>query len=321
MMQLIVAGKDLSEVVEKITWSGDVKQVARKLSFTIVQKDSDKHLPKVKLSEGDEVLLQDDSGEVLFGGILFEIEKSVAGNTVAYLAFDLMFYINNSEISRVWNDTPENIVKSICTELDIPLGAAAQTGIPIYMPCLGKKAYSAIMMAYTAAGKQNGKKYIPLLRNINKLYVIEKGKYCGVVLDGGYNLRDATYKTSLQHLVNRVLITDKDGTVTQTVEDTASRQRYGTVQRIYKQEDGKDPQSEAEALMQGIEQSGGVTALSDTRAVAGYSVAVQEPTSGLYGCFVVESDTHTFENGIATMQLTLAFENIMDEHEIEKTNS
>lgn len=321
MIQLIVGNKDLSEVVEKITWSGDTKQVSRKLAFTIAQKDSDHYMPKVTLSEGDEVLLQDESGRVLFGGILFDIDKSAVANTVSYLAFDLMFYINNSDISKVFNAKPETIAAEVCTELGISFGGAATTGLTVYIPCLGKKAYEAIMMAYTAASKQNGKRYIPLMKNVNQLFVIEKGVYSGVVLDGGYNLTESSYKTSLQQLVNKVLITDKSGNVVSTVEDAASQQKYGTVQKVYKQEDGKDAQGEAKALLQTIEQSGSVTALGDVRAVSGYSVAVQEPISGLYGEFFVEADTHTFENGMDTMQLTLAFSNMMDEKETEKAET
>jgi len=45
---------------------------------------------------------------------------------------------------------------------------------------------------------------------------------------------------------------------------------------------------------------------------------VQDEVSGLYGQFYIESDTHTFTNGKAQMDLTLAFENLMDEEEIEK---
>ena len=38
-------------------------------------------------------------------------------------------------------------------------------------------------------------------------------------------------------------------------------------------------------------------------------------TTGLYGKFYIESDTHTFEDGKEMMQLTLAFSNMMDEKE------
>lgn len=36
-MKLLTGGKDISQVIEKITWSGDTAQVARKVSFTIAK--------------------------------------------------------------------------------------------------------------------------------------------------------------------------------------------------------------------------------------------------------------------------------------------
>lgn len=317
--ELTVGGRDLSQLVEKVTWSGDTKQVARTLVFTVATRASDRFLPKVTINEGDKVLFKED-GRTLFGGPVFDIEKDAAGNVTTYTALDLMFYINNSEINKVFDDTPEAITAWICAHLGVPFGSAASTGIKVYLPCLGKKAYEAIMAAYTSASHQNGKKYIPLIQNATQVSVIEKGELCGVVLEGGYNLTGATYKTSLQNLVNRVLITDKAGNQTGVVEDAAARAKYGTVQRVYQQEDGKDANIEAKALLQTLEQSGAVTAVSDTRAVSGYAIAVQEPITGLYGKFYIESDTHTFADGKEEMQLTLAFSNMMDEKEIENTN-
>ena len=143
----------------------------------------------------------------------------------------------------------------------MPLGSAAKTGISVYMPCLSKKAYEAIMAAYTAASRRNGNKYIPLMQR-DRLQVIVKGTYCGVVLDGSYNLTEATYKSSLQQLVNRVIVTDKDGKTVDTVQDAASRRKYGTVQRVYKQQDDVDNAAEARALLNGLERSGSVTTLA-----------------------------------------------------------
>ena len=313
--QLTAGGKDLSQLVEKVTWSGDSKQVARKLTFSIATRSTDRFLPKVTINEGDSVLFR-DGDRTLFGGPVFDIEKSASGNLTTYTAFDLMFYINNSDISKIFDDTPEAITAWICSHLSVPFGSAAPTGIKVYLPWLGKKAYEAIMAAYTTASRQNGKKYIPLMQNVNQVCVIEKGALCGVVLDGGYNLTEATYKTSLQKLVDRVIVTDKNGNQTSVVEDAGAQSKYGVVQRVYKQEEGKDAASEAKALLHIMDQSATVTATSDTRAVSGYAIAVQEATTGLYGKFYIESDTHTFENGKEMMQLTLAFSNMMDEKEV-----
>lgn len=313
----LVAGKyDISKLADKITWSGDTKQVARELSFAVPRMESDKQLPKAAINEGDPVTLQVD-GKELFYGVVMDIERNVSSYTVSYTAFDLLWYVNQSDVNHVYSGTPESITARICEELGVPLGSAAKTGISVYMPCLEKKAYEAIMAAYTAASRRNGKKYIPLMRR-DKLQVIVKGTYCGVVLDGSYNLTEATYKSSLQQLVNRVIVTDKDGKTVDTVQDAASRRKYGTVQRVYKQQDDADNAAEARALLKGLERSGSVTALGDVRAVSGYSVAVQEPVSGLYGKFYIESDTHTWETGKYSMQLTLAFSNLMDVYEIDK---
>lgn len=320
-MKLLTGGKDISELVESISWSGDTKQVARKINFTIAKNSKDVSFPKVVINEGDEIIMRNDSNENIFGGIIFDIDKTASSNVVTYLAFDLMFYVNNSDVSKVYEGLPENITKEIAAELGIECGEIAATGVSVYMPCLGKKAYEGIMMAYTAASRKNGKKYIPLIQKVNKLCVVEKGTQCGVVLSGDYNLTDANYKSSLQSLVNKVIITDKNGNAVNTVEDRDSQSKYGTVQKVYKQEDGKDATAEAKNLLKTTEQSASVNGIpNDFRAVSGYSLVIQEPDTGLYGAFYIESDTHTFTNGKAEMQLTLAFENMMDEIEIEKTD-
>ncbi len=321
-MKLLTGGKDISELIEQIKWAGDTKQVARTIQFTIAKNKKDKNFPTVVINEGDEIIMQDGNGKPVFGGIIFDIDKGASSKVETYLAYDLMFYINNSDVNKLFDGTPETIVPEICTELGIECGTMAATGVNISsMPCFGKKAYEAIMMAHTAAARQNGSKYIPLMTNINKVSVLEKGTLCGAVMTGDYNLIEATYKSTLQKLVNRVLITDKNNNVINTVEDAASIQKYGLVQRVLKQNDGEDATTEAKKMLVTIESSATVSGVpNDFRAVSGYSIIVQETDTGLYGQFYIESDTHTFSCGKAQMDLTLAFENLMDEKDIEQTS-
>ncbi len=317
-MKLLTGGKDISELIETITWSGDIRQVARSIRFTIARNKKDKDFPNLVINEGDEIIMQDDAGKDIFGGIIFDIDKSASSKVVSYLAYDLMFYVNNSDVNQIFDGTPETIVPGICAELGIESGAMAATGVHVSMPCFGKKAYDAIMMAYTAAARKNGSRYIPLMKDINKVTVVEKGEFCGAVMTGDYNLIGAAYKSTLQNLVNRVLITDKNNNVVKTVEDTASIQKYGLVQKVLKQNDGEDAAAEAQKMLVTVEASASVSGVpNDFRAVSGYSVIVQETDTGLYGQFYIESDTHTFSCGKAQMDLTLAFENLMDEKEIE----
>ncbi len=318
-MKLFTSGKDISELIRDIKWSGDTKQVARKVNFSIAQNRKDPDFPVLIINEGAELVMQDDNGTVIFGGIVFDIDKTASSKIINYLSYDLMFYINNSDISKLFSGTPEQIVPEICRMLDIEYGDMAVTGIHVSFPCFGKRAYDAIMMAYTAAARKNGSRYIPLMKNVNRLSVIEKGTFCGVILTGEYNLIEATYKSTLQNLVNRVIITDKNNNTVKVVEDSASIERYGLVQRVLKQSDGEDAAAEAQKMLVTVEQSATVSGVpNDFRAVSGYSIIVHETDTGLYGKFYIESDTHTFTNGKAQMDLTLSFENLMDEKDIEK---
>lgn len=137
-MKILTQGKDISELIEAITWSGDTKEVSRKVEFTVIKNKKDRNLPQIILNEGDEIILQTDDGKSIFGGIIFDIDKSASANVVSYLAYDLMFYINHSNISRVFDDMPENITSNICTELGIGYGMLAATGLRCICPALEK---------------------------------------------------------------------------------------------------------------------------------------------------------------------------------------
>ena len=157
------------------------------------------------------------------------------------------------------------------------------------------------------------------MTEVNRVSVIEKGQDSGVILTGDSNLSDATYKATLQNLVNKVLITNQKGTVVGIVEDTESQAAYGTIQKVLEQEEGKDAAAEAKNLLHGSDPSATVTGIpDDIRAMAGYALLVQEEETGLIGQFFIESDSHKYSNGESTMSLTLAFQNLMDEVEIDK---
>lgn len=311
-MQLIVGNYDVSELVENIVWSGDTSQVARTLKVSAVRKED------FKVKEGERIVLK-EKNKIVFSGIIFDIGRTASSFVEQYLAYDLMFYINNSDINARFKGTPEDIAGKVCKLLGIRTGRIAKTGIQVSMPCFGKRAYEAIMAAYTVAARKNGKKYIPRVNEKNELEVIEKGELCGVVLDGENNLIEATFKTSLQNMVNRVLITDKNNNIVKKIDDSGLIGKYGVIQRVLKQEEKKDMTSEAKNMIKGAEYSATVTGLSsDFRAVSGKSIIIREKETGLNGKFYIESDSHTFSAGKAEMSLTLAFKNLMDEKEIEK---
>lgn len=315
-MKVYANGRNITNLIKSMTWGGDVRQVARVLSFQLLKNGEDPMLPKVSLSEGDRVFLLSDKEEYLFGGVILDIETLASGKLLSCMAKDLMFYMTGSELTKDYAGTPEAIAAEVCAALSVKTGELAATGITISNPCVKKTAYQVIQSSYTAAAKQNGKKYMQLIKDLDHLSVVEKGTECGAVLTTGANLTEARYKVSLQNLVNKVLITDKRGVVLKIAEDQESQKKYGIIQKILTQSDQEAKDTEAVLMLKSIEKAASVTACpDDTRAIAGYSILIEEPETGLVGKFYIESDTHSYEGEKGEMSLTLSFENLMDEQE------
>lgn len=311
MMKLLVENQDWSELVEKITWSGDSKQAARKLQFSIACKEFDRFLPKADIAEGDMVVLQQDN-QTLFGGKILEVEKSSSSNTLTYTALDFMFYLLQNELSLILDGTAEECAVKVCDKLGVTLDSAAATGARVYLPVIGESGYDIIMAAYAKAAAKTGKQYFCRMEGVSGVQVREKGELCGVELSGDNNLTGAVYKVSAQNMVNRVVVVDESGAELQTVENAADQGKFGTMQKIYSKSGDEDAGTAAKALLKGLEQSGRVTACpSDARAQTGWAIMVKDKASGLCGKFSIESDSHTFADGKSEMQLTLAFDDLV----------
>lgn len=314
-MQLWINGKDVTNLIETINWSGDEKQVSRKISFTALYQKNNPQIKKLSVKLGDVVQLK-SSQKIYFLGIVFTVEKSAKSEMRTYEAKDFLMYICNSDIYRKFNGTPASITKKVASELGVDVGTLANPDITVKMSCLGKSGYQVIMMAYTKAKKRTKKKYMMIMKK-DKLHVIEKGKSSKVKLDIT-DIDDATFKTTLENMVNKVIVVNKKKKKVATVQDTSLQKKYGVIQKVYSKEDGKHWKTEANNMIVGREESATVNAIDDPRAMAGYSLYVREPNTGLYGKFFIASDSHSYSNGTATMSLTLEFENVMDEVEIEK---
>ena len=86
-----------------------------------------------------------------------------------------------------------------------------------------------------------------------------------------------------------------------------------------KQEEGVDPTTAATAMLKSKPSSQiKINALGDINCLSCYYVMVQDAATGLAGRYWISSDTHTWQNGIHTMELDLEFEAMMNEKEIKE---
>lgn len=314
---------DITNLLINVTWSGDYKSCARKLEFSLMSSPMDKNIPKVDIPLMSVISFYEDDNE-LFRGFVYEREKS-SDNAMSFLCYDYCAKLNDIKVSKnIKNQTASTIYNNFLTEYGLNKGDIIQANTGVTKVFLGVTAYDMIMTAYTEEAKNTGKKYMLYSRG-NKFYASEKGIVkLKLSFEEGKNILSSSFKESVSNMVNKVLIVDENGNKVSEVKNEEWHKTYGLFQDVYKQQEGKDSNAEAKAMLKDIEQTCSLTGFGDTTCITGYGVQVKDTHTGLVGLFYIDSDTHTWEGGNYTIDLELNFKNIMNEVSVgedEKTET
>lgn len=296
---------------ERVEWSGTHNQCSRQITFTLPVNKYDKNFQNIGIKMGDIVCLYSGKKK-LFVGVIVDRDGSAAIGTRSYIARDFMHYLLRSNTSHKFkNKTPEAIAKTVCAEVGVKCGSLVKTGVNI--PKLifeDQPIYDIIVKAYRKAAAKTGKKYMPAMDG-KKVCVVIKGEDSKVTLDQNNDITDATMHDTTDNMVNLVRIYNEKGKQIGKVE-TANAKKYGIYQSVYTKEKGVDAKKEAKSMMVGVTREASVEAIGKLGAVSGKSIVIYDKATGLSGKFYITSDTHTFENGVHTMSLELAWHNTME---------
>lgn len=319
MIKLVLANSkgstNITELATNIVWSGEYTQAARTLDFNITVSPYDTNLPKISIDLGDMVIFYVDNKEV-FRGYIFTKEKSYSGNISSFTAYDIAIYTLKNEGSYNFkNVTAEAVAKRVFNEFGIPVGNIAITNTAINKKFIAVDLYNIIMSCYTIASQNNGRKY--MIQAIQgKLNLIQKGNIVlSIAFENGRNLLDSTYSESMEKIVNKVMIVNKDGEKIKDISDKALLNKYGSFQKVITQADDKDETKKAQDMLNGVDSKIRISGLGDITCITGMGVKVYDSYTGLKGLFYIDSDKHTWSNGEYTVDLVLNFKNLMDESE------
>lgn len=303
---------DITNLLINVTWSGDYKSCARKLEFSLISSPMDKNIPKVDIPLMSVISFYEDSNE-LFRGFVYEREKS-SDNAMSFLCYDYCAKLNDIKVSKnIKKQTASTIYNNFLAEYGLNKGDIIQANTGVTKVFLGVTAYDMIMTAYTEEAKATGKKYM-LYSKGDKFCASEKGIVkLKLSFEEGKNILSSSFKESVSNMVNKVLIVDENGNKVSEVKNDEWLKTYGLFQDVYKQQEGKNSNAEAKAMLKDIEQTCSLTGFGDTTCITGYGVQVKDTYTGLVGLFYIDSDTHTWEGGKYTIDLELNFKNIMDE--------
>ena len=203
----------------------------------------------------------------------------------------------------------------VCDDMEIPVGSLASTGLSQKLIVQNVSIYEIIMRAYTQAYQQNGVSYRVTAKQ-GYLNVEEMGNIvCEIELTEDSNITSSNYKETLTNMVNKVRIYDGEGNPAGVVQNDADIKAYGIFQQVYTKEEGKDPTTTAKSMFKGVEKTFTLECVNHNGAVTGAGAVVRDSSTGLSGIVWIDSDTHTWNNGLATMSLTVTLKQMMDTKE------
>lgn len=305
-MKIIADGTDISNLIGSVIWSGDVKQMARKLSFDYLYTDLSADIQIVEIGNGSRIIAYDDNGNNLFDGIVISEEFNEADITKSIQAADYAFYLKN-KVYGEFCGVPEQVVREVTAMFGIEVGILPDVAGEVRILATGDKTiYQIITEAYDSVPEGV---YIAMegtLLNVEKIGSV----ICGT-LTGDDSVTGARYKSSIENMVNQVAIIDSKSRLTDMRRNEKDMQ-YGVIQEVYKHNDSKkNPIEEAEKLFKSIENSGSLTIKGDYMITAGKAVIVEKVNSKIQGLFKITSDSHAISNGQHTATITLDFTEVV----------
>lgn len=300
---------DISNYVTSVTISGDYRSASRTLDFGLINSILDPNIPNIDLSLGNNVQIIENN-EILFHGIVWDKSKQSDSKEIGYMARDFGIYLNKNKASYNFsNITPEAITNKLCKDFGIDIGSIASTGIKISRKFLGATLYDIIMTSYTLA---NDKKYTCLFTG-KKLNVIEKTALNIGTVDSN-NLLSSSISESLNDMINRVSIFNKNDKLIKTIENADDVKTYGSMTEYLKTSDNNYT-VKANKMLKSVTSKIVVTNFGNTSFISGRQILYKDALNKKSGLFFIDDDEHNWKNGIYTNKLTLNFENLMDEKE------
>lgn len=294
-MRIIVKDKDITNLCVSATWSGDIDERSRSLSFTYLYNPKIS-MPLVKVEIGDSINLFDEN-RLLYVGVVTEVASSLSGSDVSITSRDVLWYLGKNKLAGVYTGSAEAITRKILDEFSIPVGKLESTSVDKTIISTGDKTiYKAISEAY-------GEEYY-IVAVGEKVEVRKKGSEVVAVISGKANLIDANYKKSMENMVNRVIVLDdKNGKVYETSAE--ENLKYGILQDVIKAEKDKDVSVSAKEKLVGINDTSNINVVGDFNAISGEAVIIQDTSNGFTGKFLVTGDSHSIGGGEHTMSLTV----------------
>ena len=310
-------GTKYQNCFQRVVWNGGINGTFRTLEFECEDIYSN-------FKVGDNIKFSLKNTDTLFVGRVFSTNKTANSSVVTIKAVDNGLYLNrNHFVKNFYNKLPSEIVKEICGELELEIGRLPENTVKCTFPAIDRTGYEIILMAYTIQHNKDKKNYSVACNN-GKIEILDENVMLETELNSFDNVRDTVFKTDLDKMVNQVIVYRTDGSKGQIIGKVANEEdksKYGLFQEVLQYNKDMNNILNARDMLKGLNERATVVVDGDVNLQSGYTVAIKEERTGLYGTFLIAEDTHTWKDGDYETRIELIFENAMDKIALETERS
>ena len=159
--------RDITQFIGDLTAADELNALSVELTFSQIISPWDKYVPKINLSPGDKLCVN-NKGTDIFSGVIVRV--GLDGNVTAY---DLGWYLNKSNIVFQCTKTAaDTAVKQMCAKAGITAGEIISLPTKITQSWVGKTPAEILSDILSACSAETGKDYH--YRVINDALVIKE---------------------------------------------------------------------------------------------------------------------------------------------------
>ena len=332
-------GYDISDIVQKVSWSGRKNSPARTLQLTLLDDISlgNENRANVDVYKGNHIIFLEDNKE-LFRGIIMKQTQS-QDQTLNIIAYDNAIYLSNNKGSFSYcKKTLTEVFMDVCKKYEINRGETASVlyKIPVISE-INKTIYDVLCNAMSQTYKATGERYYIISRNGQLHLLRRREQLTKLVLETGSenslygNITQYNYSKSIEKTRTRLVLISKEGKAIASWSDFELEDRIGMMQDVQTPDDTLSKSSLKQIVKTMFDEiklpseSLSITALGISSIYSGMAVYINIPNINIGRTFYVDSDTHTWDGDYHEMKLTLNFaknlENINSKGETEVDKS
>ncbi|WP_239613949.1 XkdQ/YqbQ family protein [Cohnella mopanensis] len=308
----------IEALAKSVTWSGEDGLPHRTLMVTLSNTfNADDQAVYFELGKELRFYAEENGAYVgLFRGTIFSYDIDSSGNGMITAYDENVYLTKNADTRKFTAMTAAAIIRDICKSYDIPIGTIADTGYVIPRVIFREADVWAMVSAcLTETRKQNGRKF-RLWTSNGALHLTEKkDTVVRWMLEDGVNILSANRSRSIEDTRTSVKIIGGDeekNPITALARDSGLAAKYGTMQYVERADMSLNKSQIDQLAKQRLKELGkvaeevSVEALGISEVIAGVSVYAFESMTEIVGGYYVTADSHTFEDGVHRMEVTLS---------------